>query len=1047
MSDIADTAPKWWELQNVPTECIKELRRRSNSINIGMNIPQPYVPNSSFNFDANYDKYKGPMTPWVRIFSNSTGKSINGLVPRSVYLDKNKQQKDYDGFILKGGDGFYDAFGYEQNKPLNSRYAIIGYEANGTPHYIDNSDRSQIAYNTIIDPRFPQNNQAPSIVPPPGIVSLNVKQSKDLLTYADFEFKCFGLAQLEYLTPFFLTAGMNLIVEFGWNLFNQKSLITLTELDECWEVTSQPQIALERAKLSNGNYGCVTGIITKYTFRTQDGFVYNCNVEMISRQALYAGMRTENNTKISIKSDSDDDFDRQFIDLKSFIKLYLPDINDVIQQPKVIPAPKPNGIGTFNAKSNFLNYILDKINKVEDTKKDKDKKAQQEGAQKTVVPNNSLNTFNNRLNLFYGGKSEDRVFCGRNFKKAYGADKLPSKETPAINYGSVNATPMTIGRTNQSGSNFLNYQQISFADNNLDFDAKDSTDEVWLQLDFVFEVFNLFMSNLGTKQFYIDINDVIVNAHPNLISCDRDVLIPNPVSPKVNIGRVKGNSPGKGGYLKDDQATYFETNTSDPSSNKNGNSFTAQMADITVQRNSEIENKIKASVDSYYDLTVEESFYLACESARKTFKTNGRVRDDLDKVINYLYYKGKRNKEGSAAFPFKRDEEVTRKTKDGKEIKTIYKKWYYGYLKHIYISKRKIIELCKIEDKGTNAYKNLISSILNAVNESVDNFWKFEIVEGTDKNKRSVISIIDKNTINLSTLSEIYTFELGGTSNVIKNINFDVSLTNEQATNVLFSNQNSVLESQDPRSQILKTQTISQLNATISNLNQIPFLKFVDRLDKYQLDNWYKQQSGSLATLTPGVSAGVESENNDIVNLQLNGPKQSSGILCMTFKNLTEEGIKASTPTFGLDDLQGIEAVQQGAAGLAGEAYGPVQTSEEKLDFENIFSKNNYKYLCLPPNLKPRLRQMLDDGDFKNNQSKYSGVADNFQVSITLDGVFSFRNLQCFAIRNLPKPYVPGNVIFQVLEVEHKLESGKWETVVNALVRCVGTSRISYINV
>ena len=46
--DIADTAPKWWEIQNVPTECIKELRRRSNSVNIGFNIPQPYIPNSSF---------------------------------------------------------------------------------------------------------------------------------------------------------------------------------------------------------------------------------------------------------------------------------------------------------------------------------------------------------------------------------------------------------------------------------------------------------------------------------------------------------------------------------------------------------------------------------------------------------------------------------------------------------------------------------------------------------------------------------------------------------------------------------------------------------------------------------------------------------------------------------------------------------------------------------------------------------------------------------------------------------------------------------------
>ena len=991
MSYIADTAPKWWEIQNVPTECIKELRRRNNSTNIGMSIPQPYVPNSNFNFDANYDKYKGPMTPWVRVFSNSTGKSINGLVPRSAYLDKNKLPKDYNGFILKGGDGFYDAFGYEQNKPLGSKYAIIGYEADGNPHYIDNIYRSQTAYNTIIDPNFPQNNQISSIVPPPGLVSLNVKQSKDLLTYADFEFKCFGLAQLEYLTPFFLTAGINLIIEFGWNLFNQKSLINLNDLNECWEVTDQPQLALDRAQLSNGNYGCVTGIVTKYSFKTQDGFVYTANVEMISRQALYAGMRTENNTKVKLKTDSDLDFDREFIDLKTFIKLYLSDINDVIQQPKTTSG-NPYSTGVTNIKSNFLNYILDKINRTDDTKKQKNENAQQEALQKTVVSDiNSLQSFNNQYNLFYGGKSEDRVFCGRNFKKAYGAEKNPSKENPAISYGSL-----------RQGN--LNLEQISFADNNLDFDAKDGADDVWLQLDFVFEVFNLFMSNLGTKQFYIDIQDVIVNAHPNLISCDQNVLIPNPVAPKVNIGEVKSKNPGKGGYLKPEQASYGVADDSNLTADKNGNIFTAQLADIIVKRNTEIENRIKNSTDAYFNLSADDSYYMACEATRKTFKTKNRVRDDLDRVINYLYYKS--NEKGSASFPFDKDKVITRETKNGVISTITYQKYRYGYLKHIYISKKKIIELCKTENKGTDAYKDLISSILNVVNESVDNYWKFEIVQGASENGRSTISVVDKNTINFSLLQQIYTFELGSTNNVIKNINFDVSLTNEQATNVLFSGQNSALVSQDPKTQIQTAKSITELNATLSLLNNLPFIKFIDRLDKFQLDKLYAQQSGSLATLTPGATAGIESENNDIVNLQVYGSKDKNGILCMTFKDVSEGS-----------------------------------------DFESPSNKNNYKYLCLSSNMKTRLRQMLDDGDFKNNQAKYSGVADNFQVSITLDGIFSFRNLQCFAIKNLPKPYVPGNVIFQVLEVDHKLESGKWETVVNALVRCVGTSTIEYVNV
>lgn len=1032
LEEISNTTPQWWEIQNVPTECIRELRRRKNTVNIGINVPTPYIPNSNFNFQENYNKYKGPMTPWVRIFSNSTGKSINGLVPRSAYLDKNKLPKDYNGFVLKGGDGFYDAFGYEQNKPLNTKYAIIGYEADGTPHFIQNIDRGQIAYNTIVDPRFPQNNQTPSIVPPPGVVSLNVKQSKDLLTYADFEFKCFGLAQLEYLTPFFLTAGINLIVEFGWNLFNQKSLLNLNNLDECWRVTNEPQTALDRANISNGNYGCVTGIVTKYSFRTQDGFTYNCNVEMISRQALYAGMRTENNTRVKIKSESDDDYDREFIDLKTFIKLYLPDINDVIQQPRTATAGNPYSTGVVNSKANFLNYILDKINKVEDTKKQKDEAAQQEALQKTPINNlNSLQTANSNYNLFYGGKPEDRIFCGRNIKKAYGAEKNPTKQNHAIQYGNIEQGNLTL-------------KQISFADNNLDFDSKDSTDEVWLQLDFVFEVFNLFMSNLGTKQFYIDINDIIVNAHPNLISCDKDILIPNPVSPKINKGTIKSQTPGKGGYLKKEQAQSPDAEgIIGANGNKNGNPFAVQNADIVVERNPVLENFIKQSTDSYYDLSVDDGYYLACEAARKTFKTNGRLRDDLDRVINYLYYKS--NKRGSAAFPFKEDLKKDIITKDGRTLTFTYSKFYYGYLKHIYISKRKLIELCKSENTGTDAYKNLISSILNVVNESVDNFWKFEIVEGSTQNGKSILSIIDKNTINFEKLKKIYTFELGSTNNVVKNINFDVSLTNEQATNVLFSDQNSTLQSQDPLSQIKNAKTINELNATISALNNLPFVKFVDRLDKYQLDKLALQRSGSLSTLTPGATRGIEDENNDIVNLQIYGSKESKDILCMTFKNINEEESKILEPDSSIPTAAAIARATaiSGASGAQGAAGLAAINDDIKLTFLNI--RNNYKYLCLSSNMKSRLRQMLNDGDFKNNVSKYSGVADNFQISIVFDGIFSFRNLQCFAINNLPKPYIPGNVIFQVLEVEHRLESGKWETVVNALVRCVGTSKIEYI--
>jgi len=1037
--EITDTTPLWWEIQNIPTEVVRELRRRSNTNNIGMNIPTPFT-NTTFDFENNFKNYKGPMSPWVRVFSNGTGKSINGMVPRSDYLDKFYVPVDYDGFILKGGDGFFDAFGYDAAIGFKQTNAIIGYQADGRPHYIDGLYRTQTSYSTRQNAAFPQNNEIASVVPPPGIISVSVKQSKDLLTYASFKFKCYGVAQLEYLTPFFFTAGINVFLEFGWNLFNQKSLLNLADLKQCWEVVYKPQTALDRANKSNGNYGCVSGIISKYSFTTTDGFTYDCNVDLISRQGMFAGMRTDNSVKISTTDNKvADQNDIEFLDLRTFIKNYLPSINQVIID-----------------KVNFLKYIQDKIGVFKEDKSQKDANANAQtlanpasrGQQTTNLDPNrsgtraaaaaavgprvttplnpnipappsradaasaaaaSLSVNSNKINvnnviknnktLFYGGKSEDRVFVGRS-EEYYRLKKKPDGKSDVINYGSVKPDKQT-------------YTQLSFVDDTTDFDSKDGASEVWMQLDFVFELANLFMANANTKQFLIDISDVVISGHPNLISCDKSVLIPNPVSPKINRGSPYKQGNSNSGFLKNDNQS------------PDGNAFLSQLQDITVPRNTLLEARYKKAVDSgdlvdfYHSLTPEDSFYFASNAAKKAFKTSGRYRDNLDVIINYLHYHSANFKGNTASFPFAEDMTIIRKNIFGQPNKIVYKKYYYGYLKHIYISKTKLIEI--VQSNETKNYKQFINAILNTVNESVDDFWKFDIVEGKDENGKSILSIIDKNTSNFDELRKVYMFELGRTNNVIKSINFDVSLTNEQAIQVQFGGQNSENLKTKLTEQITNIQNKDQLNATLNDLKNLPFLRFVDRMDKFQLGLMISQQSGSIAaanTLVPGATSGIEDDNTAIADLQSYGSKEKSGVLCITTKQVSENYV-------------------------GGYKSGPESVKFKELvdDTRNL---KNHKFLCLPSDMKGKLTQMLNDNDFKNNGAKYSGVADNFAVTIKFDGIFSFRNMQVFAISNLPKPYVPGNIIFQILEVDHEISNGKWETSVNALVRCIGGSKLEY---
>lgn len=1028
MPDVTNNAPTWWEIQNIPNKLVLELQRRSNTNNIGMSMPSL---RTSYNFDVDFKTYTGPMTPWVRVFSNGTGKQANAIVPASRYLYRDGKPKNYNGFILQAGEGFHDAFGYKQSTGLSHANSIIGYEADGNPHYIDiNKYRTQYTYRAPGNNRFNQNNETPVMLPPPGVTSVSIKQGKEFLMFSTIKFKCFGLAQLEYLTPFFFSAGMNIFIECGWNLFNQKSLLDLTNRDECWNIISHPRAAYERSHLSNGNYACITGIITKYKFSTVNGFSYDCEVECISRQAPYADwdITTANSATETSKSDI------TFIDFKSFIKKYLPSINDVIIHPTY------SDVNRAESDSNFIDYILlhsdeilNKYNKSDKIKSDADANMEQS----TKSGNRDVNAVISKFtrNTFYKGKPEDRIFTGRR-QNVYNAGKTPGEKR--ITKSSATLTPVqpqmasgmyapshvtktdveykkTIEYGDVTYDKNHKYKQISYIDEN-DFDSKDN-DEVWLQLDFVFELMNLFCSDKTTQLFYFDISNIIVNAHPNLISCDKNVLIPNPVSPKIN----------KGGRFLDFNHRQHKQNP-----------YVGQIQDIelygvapirdmdatTITPDSTLEDLARIKKER----TADKSLLYAASQVRKVFKTTGKLRDNIDSVINYLYYNSKNgNTAGSASFPFSSDV-------------LGYKKYYYGYLKHILISKSKLIEISKNEDIKT--LKQFIQSILNVINDSVGEFWKFEIVGGAD----GPLSIIDKNTINFSNLKDVSMFDVSSTNNVIKSINFDVSLTNEHVLNTLFGSQNASVENKI-MSDIQNAKTSDQLKIVKTQTINIPFSAYTDRMNTYQVELMLANKSGSLAvksnTSTPGSNIQLVDQNPDISRLQIYDDRSSDGVLCMRFKNVDvasgepEIAPWSSTPPDAsegkLANTYSLRAIVQLFQGVA----------EQETGIQNYY-KYNYKYLNLPSSMKGKLKEMLDDGDIINNVAKYSGVADNFTVEVVFDGIFGFLNLQVFAIHNLPKPYVPGNVIFQILEVNHEISSGSWITKVSALVRCVAFQDINY---
>jgi hypothetical protein len=951
-----EEAPQWWEVQNIPTALVRELRRRKNSNNIGMQYPTPGNPSGTvYDFYKNHSKYKGPMTPWVRIFSNGTGLAGNGLVPKSKILEKNGKEKEYKGFLFMSGNGFYESFGYkQQGNILKQDKAIIGYEADGTPHYIDPSFRSQFNYKwasnyygneslngetRLVEKTSIQKTEVSPILPPPNLESVEIRTSKDMLAYGSFKFKCYSLAQLEYLAPFFLTPRINVFIELGWNLFNIESLIDLNNEQECWNLIQTPQTVVDRWYKSYGNYGCITGIITKYDFSTQDGQVYNCNVELTSRQALYAGMPAENNVSTTLQTTKDKDGNdvpsgtKEYSGLKTFIKTAFPKIKETIIHRKNFMEYVAATVGGAQLENEYDGEIIKHVTK----------------------------------SSFYGGKKENRIFIGRtNTPTIY--------QKPAV----------------PDGNNFIKYSSpsgytaLSYL-NDKDFDSKNN-DDVWLQLDFLFEVVNKFCSVEKNKTFTIDV-DKIINAHPNLISCDPSVLIPNGIAPKFNIGKI-APSPEiiqslNGDTTDNDTRQEAATNIA----NLNGYVPVGSINDPFFS--------------SRYDLEVENSseIFKSAKKVETVFKTAGSYRDNLDTLINRLYYDiggeygiSETDPQTNISFPFIFDKTVT---VSGQELALVdpqkgrpdtiqrtYLKHKFGNLKNIYVAHKKIMEIS--EDKNITTLQQFATAVLNLINDAVDGFWKFQVSQSDSGG----LSIVDNNYANLGdkapTLSKVYVFDVGGTDSFIKSVTLNTSLTSEQATLTLFqAGQNKPIN--------------SDTSMSARNSSQ-PAISYIDRLEKFNPTDDGTGESNEV----PSKSEITVDQNPLIAGIQTYG--KSENVLMMT------------------------------------SAYVKDGQNPDNAD-------KNYKQLNLPPELKDKLSQIIDDGDVENNLPLYSGISPNFQITVTFDGIFGFRMFQHFGITNLPKPYIPENVLFMITDVTHNIVEGggKWETVVGCLARCVAGQDIELV--
>ena len=189
-----------WEAGPFDQWVIDELDYRKKSLSTGI----------QGQFTGDLPQYAGPRKAWARVFSNGMVEYPNGN--ENLISDNDNEW----GLAFLSGDGFFGRYGIGSTSPYGVSKQVYGYNCKLQPKYIDTSTRPNI--------------------PDPGIISIETEIQKSWFAKAKINWTCHSIEQLKAITPYFLTPLQTVIIEFGWNTFDQRSLINLSDFNQIRDI-------------------------------------------------------------------------------------------------------------------------------------------------------------------------------------------------------------------------------------------------------------------------------------------------------------------------------------------------------------------------------------------------------------------------------------------------------------------------------------------------------------------------------------------------------------------------------------------------------------------------------------------------------------------------------------------------------------------------------------------------------------------------------------------------------------------------------------------
>ena len=876
-----------WEAGPFEKWVVDELDFRKNSLSTGI----------QGQFKGDMSQYAGPRKAWTRVFSNGMVEYPNGNA--NLISDNDNEW----GLAFLSGDGFFGRYGIGSTSPYGVSKQVYGYNCKLQPKYIDASTRPNI--------------------PDPGIISIETEIQKSWFAKAKINWTCHSIEQLKAITPYFLTPLQTVIVEFGWNTFDQQSLINLSDFNQIIDIwDNHYKRYSEYVPKSKGNYEFLIGQVINFEYTINDNIITGMT-EVASRQLLYSGFRKDSQENI-VKT-----------------------------------------------------KIIDKDGKLDS--KETEFRTKYEEMVKTFV--NSVTATDNQGNSD-SGLSED-------FAKI-----LKSNDGYADKYGKdfeYLQDHIFSGRNKQ----IIKYS----AERDFDTKNKKGPDFTWITMDLLVDVLNGMKNIDGVKdytQYFFDLNidDITIGAHDNLISTKKTILIPNSKAPKLNsrfsarlqkvaLGDVKSKTQVTA-VIGTVSTILLSVGTAAPFYSKIYDQLGGDILDTDDNGKPKGFPVLDQSYDEHsptelFSFKKNNNVGADCALAKTAGFLGTLQRQDLDYILNEWGRSGP-NSRKHTAIP------AIDQTFGGTRVKDDLKR---GYLKNIYIN----LEFLKgvLTDPNNKNLKEVYDVICKEINEVSCNFWDLTVVDAPVINGKSTLKIVDeKGPPNKGFTYPIYKFEYMTNNSIIKKLNFTTTLSNAQANQIIFK--------AGTYDYLTANQLLDYSNKLNTKNSNKPSVIYKDRIIKTK----------STTNQTPDKTKKSDSSE-------------------YYFKEILKDG-KKSGKDAKVQFLQ-VTLFKTETAALLSNADGTDRKVGGEIDYET------YDIVDIVMPFEELVVNMLNDGDVEKNTNVYNAPLRNIEIEISLMGISGIKTFEFFRVTNLPPPFNDDVVVFQVTNVTHVVNENTWETRLKAQLR------------